>query len=190
MKAIFAQATLLLSVLASSTATWSSSAGSPCESGFLDGRRIVKYVWNRTYGQDCANIWDLADTADSSADRTYVSASNWQQREFNRCARLGVADMVARYEKICLEDSSDQCMLLATNAASSIAIDFGCKPPYAAKVPESTYQANCRQVAINNCPGQLTAKLKEWCPNKTITTSKRLQLESKCGPEVNSALGI
>jgi hypothetical protein len=189
MKSIF---TLLLAVLSSSTTTASTTTEGPCRDGFLDGRRIVKYQWNRKCYQNCDNIWDLADLANDAADRTYVSSSNWRQREFNRCARLGVADMVGRYERLCLDDNSDQCLDLAVAAAQSIAVDFGCLPPMA-KVPGSTtsiYQSNCRQVAINNCPGSLTTTLKAWCPNKTITTTKRLELESKCGSKVNGFLNI
>lgn len=190
MKAILAPVTLLLVVLLSSSTT--AYTEGPCRDGFLDGRRIVKYEWNRKCNQNCDNIWDLADLADSAADRTYAYGSSWRQREFNRCARLGVADMVARYERLCLEDTSDQCLDLAVAAAQSIAVDFGCLPPMA-KVPGSTistYQANCRQLAISNCPGSLTTTLQEWCPKKTVTTSKRLELNSKCGPKVNGFLNI
>ncbi len=189
MQPIFAQITFLLAVLSNSTTAASTTTKGPCCDGFLDGRRIVKYQWNRKCNQNCDNIWDLADFANDVADQTYVSSSTWRQWEFNRCARLGVADMVGQYERLCLDDNSDQCLDLAVAAAQSIAFDFGCSPPRS-KHPESTtsiYQANCRRVAINNCPGSLTTTFKEWCPQLSITTTERLELESKCGSKVNDS---
>lgn len=73
----------------------------PCRSGFLDGRRIVKNEWNREFQRDCRDIDYLAGESRRAADRTYRRARTWKEREFNRCAREGVQDMVERYERLC-----------------------------------------------------------------------------------------
>jgi hypothetical protein len=88
---------LFLAVLTCSTA----EKNQPCRSGFLDGRRVVKNEWNREFNRNCRYIDDLEGEARRAADRTYRRARTWKEREFNRCARQGVQDMVGRYERLC-----------------------------------------------------------------------------------------
>ena len=152
---------------------------------------MVKNRWIRIFGQNCDNIWELDDVARDAADRKYVSASNWRQREYNRCARMGVSDMVTQYERLCLDDTSDQCFDLAQAAAEAIAIDFGCKSIRDDNDRPTSYQSACRQVAINSCPGSLTTTLNDGCPSEiVVTTTKRLELQAKCASNVNRLLDI
>ena len=72
-----------------------------CRSGFLDGRRIVKNEWTQEFNRNCRYIDYLAGEARRAADRTYRRARTSKEREFNRCAREGVRDMVGRYERLC-----------------------------------------------------------------------------------------
>lgn len=188
--------TLLLTVLTTSSAhyyhyaTEDRRVHGPCYLGFRDGRRMVKNEWDRTLGRNCDYIWDLEDDAQRAADRSYRRARNWREREFNRCARLGVQDEVKKYEKKCLDDTSDQCFELAQAAAEAIVLEFVCLPPDTAKVPNAPidYNKNCRTLGKNNCPGRIWMTVAKWCPEEddNMTTKNRLDLEKKCGSKVDS----
>lgn len=191
----------LLSFLLAALALTSSSAHStdyyrnqgPCELGFRDGRRMVKNEWDRSFERNCDYIWDLEEDANRAADRAYRRGRNWREREFNRCARLGVKDAVRKYEKKCLDDTSDQCFDLAQAAAEAIVLDFGCVPPDLAKAPGTPvdYKENCRTLAKNNCPGRIWTVIDNWCPeNNGMKTENRLKLERKCGPTVDSFIYV
>ncbi len=88
---------VFLAALTSSTATKSHA----CRSGFKDGRRIVKNEFNRHFHRDCNDLDELRGASRRRADREYRRARNFNQREFNRCAREGVQDMIERYERLC-----------------------------------------------------------------------------------------
>lgn len=186
--------TLLLAVLTTSSAHYyhysaeDRRSHGPCYLGFRDGRRMVKNEWDRDFERNCDNIWDLEDESQRSADRSYRRARNWREREFNRCARLGVQNEVRKYEKKCLEDTSDQCFDLAQAAAEAIVLEFVCAPSETAKVPTAIdYKENCITLAKSNCPGRIWTTIAKWCPTKDIKkVSDRLELEDYCESTVDS----
>lgn len=165
------------------------NATGPCELGFRDGRRIIKNKWDRDFEGDCDFIWDLEDVGQRAANRTYRRGRNWREREFNRCARLGVQDQVKSYERQCLDHTSDQCFDLAQAAAEAIVLEFVCAPKETAKVPTLIdYKENCRNVAKNNCPDRIWTTMEKWCPTQADNIKPRelIILENKCGPTVNN----
>lgn len=186
--------TLLLAVLTTSSAHYYHYSAEdrrvhgPCYLGFRDGRRMVKNEWDRSFERNCDNIWDLEDEATQAADRSYRRARNWREREFNRCAQSGVKDEVRKYEKKCLDDTSDQCFDLAQAAAEAIVIEFVCVPSDMAKVPSAIdYKEKCKTLGKNNCPGRIWTTIAKWCPEKdNMKTQERLELEDQCGPKVDS----
>ena len=166
----------------------------PCEHGFRDGRRMIKNEWTSEFERNCDFIWDLEDEAQRAADRSYRRARNWREREFNRCARLGVQDQVINYERQCLDETSDQCFDLAQAAAESIVFEFVCNPRIENfKVPTPIdYKEKCRNVAKNNCPGLIWTTMEKWCPKKADHIKRRelMILEDKCGPTIDGFFGI
>lgn len=92
---------LALAVLLAYSDTATADRNDPCRSGFRDGRRVVKHEWNRHFDSNCDYIDELDDETRRVANRTYRRARSWKEREFNRCARQGVQDMVGRYERLC-----------------------------------------------------------------------------------------
>ena len=189
--------TLLLAVLTTASAHYDymnmhhehrSQNHGPCRLGFKDGRSLVKYEWERDLDENCDEIWNLEEDAQRAANRKYRRGRTWREREYNRCARLGVKDAVKKYEDQCLNTTSDQCFDLAQAAAEAIVQQNVCDPPEMAKVPTTIdYKENCRTMAVNHCPANIRAVIDDWCPEKDekMTTDQRLKLERKCGAEVD-----
>lgn len=60
----------------------------------------------------------------SSIDANYVDNGNWETESYNRGVRAGADQVVAKYEKRCLENTADECTDLGIAAAQGEPINM------------------------------------------------------------------
>jgi hypothetical protein len=100
-----------------------------------------------------------------------------------------VDQVVAKYEKQCLENSPDECYDLGQAAAQMIAFNY-C--PFSAQADataygQPNYKASCRSVAYGVCEGAIYGYVRDnGC---SISTSKLNQLQDECEDQVDSMTG-
>jgi hypothetical protein len=100
-----------------------------------------------------------------------------------------IDQVVAKYEKQCLDDTPDECYDLGQAAAQMIAFDF-C--PFSAQSDataygQPNYKASCRSVAYGVCEGAIYNNVRDnGC---SISTSQLNNLQNKCKGQVDSMTG-
>lgn len=158
--------------------------------GVIAGRKEAERIW-RNNGSNCANIWGFDDQVQRSMNRNYAnrSSDNWRQGAYKRGVREGADTVVAKYEKECLEDNSDECFDLGEAAAYEIAWAY-CPTSASAShhYDYPNYKATCKTVAYGVCKGEISGAVKgNGC--MTIPTSDLLDLQSKCRRQVDNMVG-
>ena len=99
--------------------------------------------------------------------------------------RTGAMKKVNKYEKICLEDTPDECIALGEAAAQEIAFEY-C-PFGASSFMRPDYKETCREVATGVCKGAVGAQVSEnGCG---ISDQDLLTLRNKCERQVNDMTG-
>jgi len=168
-----------------------------CERGLRKGQREVNRMWRNQFDEDCDEIIDLGRKVNRMVRRRFreTRRDNWWRREIKRCAKIGAADMLQKYEKKCFEDDSILCDALAEAAAESIVFENVCVPetedsaeasydmgrkPIRASRPD--YKKSCRNVAIESCPGLIKPKIRRHCRgrDRNVKTSQLRALQELC----------
>eukprot|EP01083_Nonionella_stella_P000619 1754_1 len=173
-------------------------AGGACERGLRKGQMAVASKWDYL-GEDCDEIFGLEGSVKRMAQHRFRDrrSNNWREREINRCARIGAADQVKRYEEECLETDSGVCDDMAESAAESIVFKKVCTPEYPRfegmmmdqDVHEKpNYKKACRNAAIRSCQGIIMPKVKKYCKGRTLRTSYLITLQDMCEDEVENML--
>ena len=153
-----------------------------CRDGTIAGRKAINDLWKN----DCNNAWGLEKSAKRMKDRSYPStARNPRDAAYNKCARDAIDKEVKSIEKKCFDDSPSECEEVGELAASVIVNTQVCKSEhYYSK--HNSYKKTCRTVATGICQGQITAKIREFCPSDMPSTTKLRNLQNKCSEEVKN----
>lgn len=156
------------------------------DDGLREGRRAGEKLWRET-GGDCANAWRNFKTSINREikNRGWNSSNgNWKTNSYNDGARKGMHEVLDKYEKKCFHDSSDECIALGNEAARIIAYGF-CGGYSSSRHP--SYRETCRQVAINQCKGQVYGQVRSQCGSQKSNVIDSLQ--NKCSNQVKSMIG-
>lgn len=160
-----------------------------CADGMKDGQQSVRQSWKRN-GSDCVDAWSIDDTGKQIKRRNYPeNPRDWKQKSYNQCARKGVDAMVEQIKKECLNDSTDQCEDLGEAAAEGIVFENVCIPMFdsqAAGNKKPNYKKTCKKVARGICKGDISRKIKKYCPDDKVNANKLERLMGKCKSEINS----
>ena len=149
------------------------NGGGSFDDGLREGRRAGEKLW-RDMGGDCANAWRNFETSINREikNRGWNSSNgNWKSNSYNDGARKGMQEVLSKYEKKCFHDSPDEapeCIALGNEAASMTAYNF-CFDPPGFELDYESYGTTCRQVAINQCKGQVYGKVRSQCGYRKAT---------------------
>eukprot|EP00956_Cyclotella_meneghiniana_P000016 scaffold40_cov68-Cyclotella_meneghiniana.AAC.3 len=185
-----------LAVIAWATPTSAQStlpAPIPCDgdfnSGVYLGADVAEAIW-KAGGSSCSNIWGYEDAVDDYLDEYYPDdTGNWKTDACHDGMEKGADQVVAKYEKMCLDDTPDECYDLGQTAAQIIAFDY-C-PFSAADEASATsapdYKESCKEVATSICEGAVYNYVKQnGC---SPSTSELAKLQDKCDDQVESMVG-
>jgi len=165
-----------------------------CNGDFNDGvylgAEVAEKLWKQQ-GSSCSNIWGFEESVENYLDNKYpTDTSNWKKNSCHQGMEKGAEQVVAKYEKQCLDDTPAECNDLGQAAAQIIAYDY-C--PFSAIEDEPVgygapnYKQSCRSVAYGVCEGAIYGYVRDnGCG---ISTSKLNQLQAKCGNQVDSMTG-
>jgi hypothetical protein len=151
-----------------------------------EGRRAAEKLW-KDMGGDCANAWRDFKTRINREikNRGWNSSNgNWKTNSYKEGARKGMQEVLDKYEKKCFHDSPDECIDLGNEAARIIAYGF-CGGYSSSRHP--SYRETCRNVAINQCKGQVFGQVKSQCGSQPSNVIDHLQ--NKCSNQVKSRIG-
>ena len=166
--------------------TEKSNGGGSFDDGLREGRRAGEKLW-RDMGGDCANAWRNFKTSINREikHRGWNSSNgNWKSNSYNDGARKGMEEVLNKYEKKCFHDSSDECIDLGNEAARMIAYNFcGGNRSYIYQL----YRETCRNVAINQCKGQVYGQVRSECGSQPSNVISHLQ--NHCSNQVKSMIG-
>jgi hypothetical protein len=164
----------------------SGGGSSNFDDGLREGRRAAEKLW-KDMGGDCANAWRDFKTRINREikNRGWNSSNgNWKTNSYNEGARKGMQEVLDKYEKKCFHDSPDECIDLGNEAARIIAYGF-CGGYSSSRHP--SYRETCRNVAINQCKGQVFGQVKSQCGSQPSNVIDHLQ--NKCSNQVKSMIG-
>ncbi|KAL7506715.1 hypothetical protein ACHAXN_004503 [Cyclotella atomus] len=158
-------------------------------SGVYLGADVAEKMW-KEQGSSCSNIWGFEDQVDNYLESKYpTDTSDWRKNSCHEGMKKGADQVVAKYEKQCLDDTPDECYDLGQAAAQMIAFDF-C--PFSAQSDataygQPNYKASCRSVAYGVCEGAIYNNVRDnGC---SISTSQLNNLQNKCKGQVDSMTG-
>lgn len=157
-----------------------SNNSSSFNDGLRRGREEAERLWINL-GDDCANAFGFNDLVQQEIRRR-----NWDRRgnRFNEGALQGMNEIVHKYEKECLHDSSDLCIELGETAADIIAFNH-CRPSGRRPSSFQDFPRNCRDVGTNQCQGSMNDRVRRHCGSRA-NTSTLLSLQNSCRSQVNS----
>ncbi|KAL7548991.1 hypothetical protein ACHAWF_012259 [Thalassiosira exigua] len=171
---------------------------SVCRRGEREGRNAMRRAWERM-GEDCNDTIGRGNELKRKARKlkTGFKGGNWRKRESNRCARSGIETEEQAILKKCLDTSTDVCTELAQAAAERIVRankhrDRDCKTAEAMAFHHHNHRPNyrkeCRQMAYDTCPGEITNEFRNEC-NKSPSGSLFRDMRDECKSTVNDLLG-
>ena len=163
-------------------------SGGSFNDGVMKGGEEAEKMWHES-GSDCSNIWTFGVEVDAYIAYKYVDDGNWKVQAYNRGVRAGADQVVAKYEKQCLDDSPDECSDLGEAAAQEIAFEFCPFSASASFAPESQpdYKQSCREAAYGFCEGALGEQVNDnGCDISTVELSI---LQKKCRRQVDMMTG-
>eukprot|EP00584_Thalassiosira_punctigera_P003265 CAMPEP_0172546408 /NCGR_PEP_ID=MMETSP1067-20121228/16189_1 /TAXON_ID=265564 ORGANISM="Thalassiosira punctigera, Strain Tpunct2005C2" /NCGR_SAMPLE_ID=MMETSP1067 /ASSEMBLY_ACC=CAM_ASM_000444 /LENGTH=217 /DNA_ID=CAMNT_0013333335 /DNA_START=16 /DNA_END=670 /DNA_ORIENTATION=+ len=139
-------------------------------------------------GSQCANAWSSFESEINKAVRRngwHRRGGNWRETAFNRGAKGGAEATVKKYEKECLYDSSEECVDLGDAAASEIAFSFCGIFGIHGRV---NYKKVCRGVAIDQCKGNISNRIRSTSGCKLPNTGRLKKLQKKCTSTIDELL--
>ena len=157
------------------------------DDGMRKGQRVAEKLW-RDMGGDCANAWKNFKTKINCEIRNRgwnKSNGNRKTNSYNDGARKGMQEVLNKYEKKCFRNSPDECIALGNEAARMISHNF-CGGHSGSSY--QLYRTNCRNIAINQCKGQVFGKVKSACGSQKSNTINRLQ--NQCSDQVKTMIGV
>ncbi|KAL3804795.1 LOW QUALITY PROTEIN: hypothetical protein ACHAWO_005324 [Cyclotella atomus] len=92
------------------------------------GTKIAEKIWKQE-GSSCTNIWssfeyEILEYLDAEYP---TDARNWREKSYHEGIKKGADDVIAKYEKQCLNDTPDECYDLGHASAGAIAYRY-CHP--------------------------------------------------------------
>jgi hypothetical protein len=156
------------------------------DSGLSFGKDTANSIWRRL-GNRCSSAWKTFPESINReiSNRGWNSRNgDWRTKAYNEGARAGMQQVLKEKEKQCFNDSATECIDLATEAARIIAyrhcnlMSINHKP---------NFRATCRDVAINQCKGEVTVQLKKECG--IPSTSVLSNLQNQCKNTVKELIG-
>jgi hypothetical protein len=169
---------------------WPSSGSGSNRSGTFNdgvpvGGEIAEDIW-KDNGSDCGYVFSFQDDVDDYIDENFPDNGNWQDESYNRGVRAGADQVVQKYEKMCLENTSDECNDLGVAAAQEIAFGF-CPFNAESSFARPNYKERCRLVAVGICEGNVGKQVeKNGCG---ISSGELQKLQDKCEDQVNEMVG-
>jgi arsenate reductase-like glutaredoxin family protein len=138
-------------------------------------------------GSSCSSAWkDFPNAIDRKIQTRGWNNRNgdWRTQAYNEGARAGMQEVLKEKEKQCFNDSATECIDLGNNAAKMIA-NKHCQ--MMAMYDNKNYRASCRDVAINQCKGQVSVEVQRFC-GTTPSTNVLRDLMGQCDYQVHSLI--
>ncbi|KAL7550953.1 hypothetical protein ACHAWF_018583 [Thalassiosira exigua] len=164
-----------------------------CRQGEREGRNAMSRAWRRM-GENCDDTIGRNNRLRQESRRLSdgFNGGNWRKRESNRCARNGVEAEEQAILKKCLDTNTDVCTDLAKAAAFRIVSanthrDSRCEPVGRMSSRNTNYRSECRQMAIDTCPGEITTEWRNVCGSSPSGSIFR-DMRNECSSTVRNLL--